>query len=68
MVKTSAEAWIEEGQLLNSRTILCTLLKDRFGSLPEALANQINATTDLERLQQAVRQVLRLQKLEDLQL
>jgi hypothetical protein len=44
------------------------LLEDAFGALPEAVVQQIETATDLQRLQVAVRQAPRLQKLEDLPL
>jgi hypothetical protein len=72
MTKTIAEGWMEEGmakgQVLSAQTILRVLLEDRFGSLPEAVLHRITACTDLDRLQTAVRQVSRMQTLEELQL
>jgi hypothetical protein len=57
-----------EGELQASRRLLQVLLEDAFGPLPEAVVQQIEATTDLQRLQAAVRQARRLQRLEDLKL
>ena len=76
MAQTAVEAWIEEGmekglvkgQLLNARTLLRELLEDRFAPLPEELIERINASTDLERLQAAFRQALRLKNLAELRL
>jgi predicted transposase YdaD len=76
MAKTIAEAWVEEGEargvekgrVEGARDLLRTQLEERFGALPEAFLQQLTAVTDLARLQQAARQVLHLQKLEDLQL
>jgi hypothetical protein len=68
MAQTIAEAWMEEGQIMSARTLLRQLLEDRFDALPEALVQQINTTTDLDRLHAAFRQALRLDKLEDLRL
>jgi predicted transposase YdaD len=72
MSKTIAEAWLEEGRvegrLEGARELLRTQLEERFGTLPEALLQQLAAVTDIARLQQAARQVLRLEKLEDLRL
>jgi hypothetical protein len=80
MTKTIAEAWMEEGmakglvkgraegELQASRRLLRMFLEDAFGALPEAVVQQIEATTDLQRLQAAVHQAPRLQRLEDLQL
>jgi hypothetical protein len=50
-----------------SRTILRELLEDRFGALPEALTQRIEATTDPEQLLAAARQVSHLGQLDDLQ-
>ena len=57
-----------EGQLLSARTTLRELLEDRFGALPEALLRRIEETNDLERLRAAVRQILHLTNLADLEL
>ena len=55
-----------EGELQASRKMLQRLLEGRFGALPELIARRINGTSDLNRLQDAVLQVSRLEKLEDL--
>lgn len=57
-----------EGEILASKAALRALLEERFGTLPEVLIDRIEAATDLPRLQMAIRQVLRLEKLDDLQL
>ena len=44
-----------EAKLQLSRTLLRDLLEDRFGALPEALTQQIEATTDLKQLCAAAR-------------
>ncbi|HBI44797.1 MAG TPA: hypothetical protein DDY78_18375 [Planctomycetales bacterium] len=56
------------GKLRACRTSLLDLLEARFGTLPEALTQRIEATTDPERLHEAHRQALRLGQLDDLQL
>jgi len=56
------------GELRASRNLLRDLLEARFGALPEALAQRIEAATDLERLREAHRQASRLDQLDDLQL
>ena len=56
------------GRLRMSRTILLDLLEDRFGVLPELLAQRIEAATDPEQLRASARQVLHLGQLDDLQL
>jgi hypothetical protein len=72
MAKTIAESWLEEGlakgDLRTARTFVRTLLEDRFGALPQAFLQQLDAVTDHRRLLQAARQVSSLEKLEDLQL
>jgi hypothetical protein len=68
MGQTIAESLIEEGQLLDARTLLRLLLEDRFGALPESLVERINVTADLERLRNASRQVYRIGKLDELPL
>jgi hypothetical protein len=50
------------------RGVLRLLLEHRFGPLSEALRQRIDNIEDRERLDQAFRQALRLQRLEDLQL
>ncbi len=54
------------GELRAHRSLLRRLLEDRFGALPEALAARINAIDDLERLQSAALQVIKIQSLEEL--
>ena len=66
--KTVPEIAMEEGQLLARRETLRTLLEDRFGQLPEALIQRIEATTDFDRLRNAIRQVYRVQGIEEIQL
>ena len=72
MTQTIAEALRAEGEakgaLRASRKLLRGLLEERFGALPEAVSQRIEATTDLDRLEAAVLQVSRLQSLDDLQL
>jgi hypothetical protein len=68
MGQTIAESLREEGQLLNARTTLRLLLEDRFGTLPATVLEQISANTDIQSLQKATRQMLRITKLEELQL
>ena len=76
MGQTIAESLIEEGrvdgiregQLLHARATLRQLLEDRFGTLPESLIQRIDNTADLNRLQNAIRQVYRVGKLDDLPL
>ena len=67
MAEGKAEG-LAEGQLREARTLLRDLLTDRFAPLPEALSQRIEAATDLLRLRAAARQVLRLGRLDDLDL
>ena len=59
---------LREGRLQTARTVLRDLLADRFGALPEAVLQRIEAATDPERLHAAVLQVRRLRQIDDLQL
>jgi hypothetical protein len=64
--------WMAQGEargaLRNCRKLLRLQLQDRFGKLPDPLVQRIEASEDLERLQAAVLQVPRLERLEDLKL
>jgi hypothetical protein len=64
--------WMAQGEakgaLRTCRDFLRILLEDRFGKLPKALLKHIAETDDLDRLHNAFRQVLRLQRLKDLRL
>lgn len=72
MTQTIADSWREEGRaegaLQTSRALLRGLLEERFGTLPEALIQQIEALTDVGRLQTAARRLVHVQKLEDFSL
>ena len=57
-----------EGQLEARRDDLVALLEKRFGSLPQELLQRIQALTDETRLKTALRQVLDIHSLEELQL
>lgn len=65
---TLVDIAMAKGALLTSRQILRTLLEDRFGPPSAELVQRIEGTDDLGRLQAAIRQVGRLEKLEDFQL
>jgi hypothetical protein len=56
------------GALRTRREDLRTLLEDRFGTLPAELLQRIEAMDDGERLRSALRQVVKLQSPEELQL
>lgn len=72
MSQTIAEWYVEEGekkgQLRTLRNMLRILLEERFHTLPEALQQQIEATTDVAKLESSLRQVLRINGPEELQL
>jgi Putative transposase, YhgA-like len=57
-----------EGELRASRRMLRQLLADRFGTVPEAILQRIESSTDLDRLSAAALQVWRITAPEDLQL
>jgi hypothetical protein len=56
------------GQLSNARHVLRALLEEKFGTVPEALAERIEACQDLDRLNSCARQVLRINSPEELTL
>jgi predicted transposase YdaD len=62
------ERGIERGRLETARQMLCWLLEDRFGPLPDDLRLQIDEIKDLARLERAIRRCPNLSSLEDLQL
>jgi hypothetical protein len=59
---------IQEGQLRALRNTLRIQLQARFQTVPEALQQRIEATTDLEKLQSCLLQVLQIHDLQELQL
>ena len=74
MAETMAEWLAKQGEkkgrkderLRTLRETLRILLEERFQSLPEALQQRIEATTDPKKLQSCIRQVLHIKSLEDL--
>jgi hypothetical protein len=68
MANTAAEELLEQGRVEEARAALLRLLRSRFKPLPEGLAQQIEATADLERLRRAFDQALDIARIEDLQL
>ncbi len=58
----------QEGELTALRKTLRRLLTDRFGSVPEAVLQRIESSTDVDRLMTAAIQVLHVAKSDDLQL
>jgi hypothetical protein len=57
-----------EGRIAEARDVLLALLEEKFGPVPEAIRQRIQATTDLARLHTAHRGVLRLNSLEEFDL
>jgi predicted transposase YdaD len=57
-----------EGQLIACKENLRVLLEERFGALPPEVAERIEGTADLDRLRSAVRQVVHLAALSELDL
>jgi hypothetical protein len=57
-----------EGRLDEAREILQGLLEEKFGSVPDAVRQRIQAATDLARLHAATRGVLHLSSLADFEL
>jgi hypothetical protein len=72
MAQTAAEAWLEEGKVKGrleaNRATLKRQLTAKFGPLPAALQERIDATLDPGRLDAALDQVLTLQSLDELKL
>jgi hypothetical protein len=58
----------EQGQLETAREILRLQLEDRFGLLPADLVQRIERTDDLERLRAALRQVVHITALSELEI
>ncbi len=59
---------LHQGDLRTARELLLGLLRDRFGRVPRALRQQIEATTDLERLKAGVYRVGKVESVSDFQL
>ena len=57
-----------EGELRAARDILCNVLEERFGKLPRAVLRKIANATDVERLKVCIREALRANSLNDLDL
>jgi hypothetical protein len=62
------QEWINEGEVKALQRTLRVLLEERFGPLSEELLGRIAGMTEPARLDTAIRQVLRLNRLEELQL
>jgi hypothetical protein len=72
MGQTIGEAICEEGRIAGNletgRRVLRQLLTDRFGTVPEAMLQRIDASSDVDRLTNAALQVWRIARPEDLSL
>jgi hypothetical protein len=72
MSKTIELTWEQEmlirGQVLGERNALRVLLEKRFGPLPPAMAQRIEAIDDLERLRALFQQALEVSSLAELEL
>jgi hypothetical protein len=72
MAQTIAEHLMEQGEargmVREARRIVRLLLEVRFGPLPEAVLQRIEACNEVEKLEEAGLSSPQLQKLDDLQL
>ena len=59
---------IQQGELAATRRLLCGLLEDRFGPVPDDLRRQIGEIEDLARLERSIRRCPSLGSLEELTL
>jgi hypothetical protein len=60
--------WQAEAALQTRRDDLRALLEERFGTVPDAVKERMEATTDVERLKACIRQVVHIRALDELQL
>jgi hypothetical protein len=67
MEKTIAQAIEERSKLEQGRAVVRLFLDERFGPLPEAVTQRIDALDDLDRLSAAARLAARITKLDDFQ-
>jgi hypothetical protein len=66
MVKTIADHLMEQGEVRAMRRFLRRSLEDKFGPLPEAVLQRIEACGEVQKLEEAARKTPRLEKLDDL--
>jgi hypothetical protein len=66
--RTWPEELLAEGRLQNCRENLRALLEAKFGTLPQGWVQRIEATQDLERLKNALLQVMHIRELAELDL
>ena len=62
------QAILREGAAAARQEDLLTLLQERFGTVPPDVESRIRSTTDLNRLQAALRQVLHISAPDEIQL
>ena len=67
MGKTIAEGMEDRGRVEQARESVRIILEARFGPLPEAVVQGINALDDLDRLNAAARLAARITKIDDFQ-
>jgi hypothetical protein len=67
-IERGIQRGIERGRLDASQQLLCRLLEDRFGSLPDDLRQQIEGTCDFAQLERWIRRCPNLRSLEELDL
>jgi predicted transposase YdaD len=65
-IEQGIEQGIKRGELAASRRLLCCLLEDRFGPVPDDLRRQIDEIKDLARLERSIRQYPSLRSLDEL--
>ncbi len=68
MAQTMAEYLLEQGEARAMRRLLRRSLEDKFGALPDAVLQRIEACSEAKKLEEAALKAPRLEKLEDLAL
>jgi hypothetical protein len=68
MARTIADDLIEQGELKTARRFLRDLLEEKFGPLPEAILQQIQASQDVEKLRTAVLAIRKMESLDQFSL
>ena len=68
MFKTQVDVEEERGEIRRARTILRELIKTRFGTIPEPIAQRIDAADDPDKLTLAACQVYQVESLDKLPL
>lgn len=68
MAQTAAEEYMLEAATKEAKASLRAVLEERFGPVPETLAQELQITNDLDRLRGAVRRAVRAASLAEFQL